>query len=108
MEHEERANIRGTRTSTSSGRPSYDALRTPAYTDVDSDEEEEEAARIRDPRAAHIASLVGSLVEGDELEEAGLFSEEDDIVYGDDEDLESAQLTSSIHQDDLINTGNRR
>ncbi|KAI5786468.1 hypothetical protein DFH27DRAFT_260020 [Peziza echinospora] len=108
LEHEERANIRGTRTSTSSGRPSYDALRTPAYTDVDSDEEEEEAARIRDPRAAHVAQLVGSLVEGDELEEAGLFSEEDDIAYGDDADLESAQLTSSIHQDDLISTGNRR
>ncbi|KAF8469520.1 hypothetical protein BDZ91DRAFT_55004 [Kalaharituber pfeilii] len=88
LEHEERAHLRASRTSTSSGRPSFaDTLAPAHYTDIESDDEE--AARERDPHAAQAAAIVGALVEGDELEEAGLFSEED-LTYDDDSDSGSA------------------
>lgn len=95
LEHEERAHLRANRTSISSGRPSVDALQTPGYTDVDSDDEE--AARERDPRAARAASLVDALLEGDELEDAGLFSDED-LTY-DDSDIETQSPIRDDHDE---------
>ncbi|KAF8456237.1 hypothetical protein BGX38DRAFT_1087392 [Terfezia claveryi] len=99
LEHEERTHNRANRASLSSGRPSTDARSPGGYTDLDSDEE---AARERDPRAARAASLVNVLLEGDELEDAGLFSDED-LTY-DDSDLEN-QLATTNDEAELLDVG---
>ena len=95
LEHEERAHLRSNRTSTSSGRLSSEVVRDAGYTDASSDDE---ANYSRDPRAAQMESLIGALVEGDELAEAALFP---DDPRDDDSDLESQQAVR-VHEEELL------
>ena len=96
LEHEERAQIRANRTSLSSRQPSTDTYSPSGYTDVDSDEE------TLHPRVVQTVSLVDTLLEGDELDEAGLFSDED-LTYND-SDLENQRATKN-HEEELLDVG---
>ena len=94
LEHEERAHLRSNRTSISSGRLSSEVMRNAGYTDASSDDE---INHSRDPHAARVASLIGALMEGDELAEATLFSDD----TRDESDLE-IQQAAGVYEEELL------